>query len=208
MLRVGSSVPAEKVGCLCLTRLFCLLKFTKVLICATQSWSTHLTVSIDTKHIGSDINSVGVAQAVFHAYQHMLHHWHAQIRRWTRCSNHAVRRLPVFWGNRVSRLKTTVYQLHGQLTVFSLPPPQWSGQTVHCFRPLRVSRLTHIHTLVLPAQRSSIPRCQFRYPRPIVPSIIFRLRFTLYCFCPFLCLFQPWYFRMQPQTLGKNGMWW
>ena len=88
-------------------------------------------------------------------------------------------------------MKTTVYQLHGQLTVFSLPPPQvpqWSGQTVHCFRPLRVSRLTHIHTLVLPAQRSSIPRCQFRYLRPLVPSITFRFWFTLYCFCPILFL--------------------
>ena len=134
--------------------------------------------------------------AVFHAYQHMLHHWHAQIRRLTRSSNHAVRRLPVFWVKRVSKLKTTVYQLHGQLTVFSLLPPQvpqWSGQTVHCFRPLRVSRLTHIHTtdlhtLVLPAQRSSIPRCQFRYLRPLVPSITFRLWFTLYCFCPVLFL--------------------
>ena len=171
----------------------------------------HLTVLIDTKPIGSDINSVGVTRAVFHAYQHMLYHWHAQIRRWTRWSNHAVRHLPVFWGNRVSKLKTTVYQLNGQLTVFSLPPrqvPQWSGQTVHCFRPLRVSRLTHIHTLVLPAQRSSIPWCQFRYLRPIVPSIIFRLRLTLYCFCHFLCLFQPWCFRMQPQTLGQKGMWW
>ena len=127
----------------------------------------------------------------------MLHHWHAQIRRWTRCSNHAVRRLPVSWGNRVSKLKTTVYQLHRQLTVFSLPPlqvPQWSGQTVHCFRPLRVSRLTHVHTLMFTAQRSSILRCQFRYLRPIVPLIIFRLRFTLYCFCNFLCLFQPWGF--------------
>ena len=73
---------------------------------------------------------------------------------------------------------------------------------------LRVSHLTHIHTLVLPAQRSPITWCQFRYLRPTVPSIIFRLRFTLYCFCPFLCLFQPWYFRMQPQTLGQKGRWW
>ena len=152
-----------------------------------------------------------MTRAVFHAYQHMLHHWHAQIRRLTRRSNHAVRRLPVFWGNRVSKLKTTVYQLHRQLTVFSLPPPQvsqWSGQTVHCFRPLRVSRLTQRHTLVLPAQRSSIPRCQFRYLRPLVLSITFRLWFTLYCFCPFLCLFQPRYFRVQPQTLAQKGTWW
>ena len=141
----------------------------------------------------------------------MLHHWHAQILRWTRCSNYAVRRLGVFWGNRVSKLKTTVYHLHGQLTVFSLPGPQvpqWSSQTVHCFRPLRVSRLTHIHTLVFTVQHSSIPWCQFCYLRPIVPSIIFRLQFTLYCFCHFLCLFQPWCFRMQPQTLGHKGTWW
>ena len=114
-------------------------------------------------------------------------------------------------GTELVSWKLQSYQLHRQLTVFSLPPlqvPQWSGQTVHCFRPLRVSRITHIHILVFTAQRSSIPRCQFRYIQPIVPSIIFRLRFTLYCFCHFLCLFQPWGFRMQPRTLGQKGMWW
>ena len=26
---------------------------------------------------------------VFHAYQHKLHHWHAQIRKWAQCSIHA-----------------------------------------------------------------------------------------------------------------------
>ena len=57
-------------------------------------------------------------------------------------------------------MKATVYQLHRQLTVFSLPPlqvRQWSGQTVHCFRPLRVSRLTHIGYTHLCSQHSVPP---------------------------------------------------
>ena len=77
-----------------------------------------------------------------------------------------------FCETRVSSLKTTVYQL----TVFSLPIPQVPqrlGLTIHCFRPLGVSRLTHIHKLVFTQHIFLHPAVSFSLPTAFVDYIPF-----------------------------------
>ena len=136
---------------------------------------------------------VNVTWAYFNEYQHMLHHWHAQIRNWTVfqscCEVHTdfLREQSVGW-----KLQSINYTNKLHYSACHSCNSLSGGQKVHCSRPLCVSCLTHIHTLVATAQRSSILRsvsfathslfCYHSNYIPLVVVLVLFLFFSMFFF--------------------------